>query len=1677
MLYRQQTSGWIGGVGLALWVLALTGCAQELTGPKPALAPGADADQITSPSFACNEQVTQWITLSGEQFSPLVVDSIARDEDISLELPTVTLDRRGTPEGEEGGDPVSVTLTEAATREESRVVWISDKEMRFQISPTLELAPGVYDVTVTNANDEAATQEGAFGILPRPTVAQIEPELTCVAQGMREVVITGDHFLLQAGMMPEVGIGEQSYAPEEVTGCRDLDAVFGGAQLCQTLRVIVPEADLEPGRHVVEVRNIEPAACKSASEEENIALVVVPPPEVEDILPEPLCSEQLDYNEVHVTGQGFIKVGEDQLPTVEIAGQVFTPTAAGGCEPVEGLAQMNAERCDDLTIQIPASGLASALMAGDRFAALTTRVTNPEPVGCTSVEDTTLTIVPPPTTQDVQPNPICTAQAARTVTVSGSYFLEEDGALPSATLDGQQFEATSISDCTDLDTVDAVTVRSCDSLTFELAQGSLSDGVHEITVGNPGTAACSSTQMTRVVAVPPPTLTGVVEDFGCLTGQSAAFIISGEGFIRAPMDALPTVTVGGVTASVSEARGCEAIMDAPGFERCTELAIELADGALVPGQHDVVVTNPGSTDCSSTEVLSLEIFPAPTVTQAQPNFFCDEDSDTTLTVTGQDFFTVNQVLPVVVIDGQEFTPTSATGCMPVDNKTQPLERCTGLEVVIPQSSLTGGALDVLVRNPEPMACTSEMGAGIYVVGPPEVTATVPGQVCSGGAFDGNVTLTGTNFLRVDGVAPTVTVNGQPVMGTLGNCTMVAEANQPTEACTEYALVVPPALREVDLTFRLENPAPADCGFTELVLPLEPTPEVTDVQPDRICDTGGSLTLTGQNFLPGMAVTLAGVMADMVTVSPDGMTATAVFNMPLPEGLYQDLTVTNPSTCSSTYGGEVRVTSGPRVFFVDPPVVYNGISTQVTVFIAGLYGGVVTDVSIRDSAGTVTPLQINFDPNKPNTVQAIVPQGVLPAMVTLDDYDVIVTDDIVCSGEAADILTVTDDLTVAIDEITPPFGWTQESTGVAVTAIDPAPANQVQFSATPRLYLNPVNPQPGDIATEFRSVLFNNALELNGIVDSGLPVGSYDVIVVNPDGSVGLLPAGFDVTQEPPPVVDTISPGSWVTNETAYAIQIDGANFRMPTVEATCLDPNGATDVATVSVTSSTSGTIQATVNTSTLDGLSTCVVRVTNTNDGTYVDYAPITITNPSGNFVDFRAGSTLQVARRGLAASNGAPTRTSRYIYAIGGDDGTLAAANTLTSVEAAQLDRFGAPGAWFTLPLDLPEGRSFAAATRVGDFVYLSGGHSGAEVATTIWRANVLDPLFVPDINNVDLDFDEAEVGIPQGVYYYRVSAVMSPTNAANPGGETLASDPQAVRAPGMGFNITISWDAVPDAVSYRIYRSAMADQPYGNEELLAEVNAPTLTFTDGPSNMITAGVTPLPVGSLGMWHSVGTMTSPRYKHGMTVVRDPANANQRVLVIAGGNNGTQTLNSIERVPITVNGLRDQAVGAAIADVQTLGVAREDIVLLTANPENANRLATEVIYFLGGTLANGMITRQVEVAEILVGGLLGLMSTTANMQRSRAGYAAAVANNNIVTAGGQNGGPSSTADKGEICEAGTCPPPAIDKWSSLSNVNMQDRYQMGFTSFGGFLYMYGGLTTGNTVTDTLDFSPLGGTP
>ena len=93
------------------------------------------------------------------------------------------------------------------------------------------------------------------------------------------------------------------------------------------------------------------------------------------------------------------------------------------------------------------------------------------------------------------------------------------------------------------------------------------------------------------------------------------------------------------------------------------------------------------------------------------------------------------------------------------------------------------------------------------------------------------------------------------------------------------------------------------------------------------------------------------------------------------------------------------------------------------------------------------------------------------------------------------------------------------------------------------------------------------------------------------------------------------------------------------------------------------------------------------------------------------RAGST---ARRALSLVAGRPTSTSRYLYAIGGDNGVTGNAATIgssvyDSVESASVDVFGVMSGWAAQRNALPAPRTEAGAAQIGRFVYLLGGHDG--------------------------------------------------------------------------------------------------------------------------------------------------------------------------------------------------------------------------------------------------------------------------------------------------------------------------------------------------------------------------------
>jgi len=1070
--------------------------------------------------------------------------------------------------------------------------------------------------------------------------------------------------------------------------------------------------------------------------------------------------------------------------------------------------------------------------------------------------------------------------------------------------------------------------------------------------------------------------------------------------------------------------------------------------------------------------LDVEEVPAPVLQDVSPSLFCPEEP--LLEVPGSNLFRVGGALPTLLFGDRELPADSLTGCVPYD-QTFDVQRCTTLRATVP-AGFPADVYDLRVVNPFPVGCVSANSLTVVVAGAPSIESVEPDPICRG-EFDGWLTLRGSGFFFREGIfddEPEVWINGQQVaIADEDDCTRVG-FNLWT--CDTIRFRVPLAMRDDDLEIRIENPPPADCETAVFVLQQHDPPRLDDVQPRKICHLGGSLVLTGAFFEPGMSVRLGLDFADPVVINAAGTVATATWSHELPPGLFR-LTATNASGCATEYANEIRVTEGPFVFFVDPPTVYNGISLQATVFLGNLYGGSITRVILTSPGGVAIPVTHSFDPLRPNRVSVFLPEGLTPGL-----YDVTVEDDVGCPGTTEDLFRVVDRLTVGLGRVDPPFGWQATATAVTLTTKDPLPAGETLFAPTPRVYISLTDAGPADQAAELRGVVFQNPTTLQAVVDQGLPVGSYDLIVVNPDGGVGLLSGRFQVTAQAPPVVDGVSPGSWEMNDAALPVVVTGTGFDAQQVGVECQDRSGVIVTPAVTLVDQTATRLDIRVDTTTIPQLSSCILRVTN-RDTSYGDYSPITVTNPSGKFVDFFAGTNLATARRAPAVFAAVPSRTARFLYALGGDPGDGVAA--FTSGEVAPLDRFGHLEAWRPLPDDLPRGLTLTRAVRLDDFVYLPGGYlggAGGGATNQVLRALVLDPLDTPRISAVDFTFDREIVGLLPGVYYYRVAATFPADHPSNPGGEGLASDPQPVYIPPrltVGLRAVLEWTAQPGAATYKIYRSVEPDKAYGNERLLAELPADgPRTWTD-EGTTVPAGDQPLPVAALGKWHTFAQLQTARYNHGVAAARDPADPTRYHLYAVGGESGAAVLDSYEVVSVDVRGPRDQRLAGPVQQVAgALAIPRTELQAVAISVLNASSIVNgkSYLYALSGLTTNRKTSRAVEAAEVLAGGLLAAFVMRQDVNPFSSGYAAAAANNAMIVAGGQQSQPDNKGSLTTI-DGGRDDPPFLENWSSLASLSMAPRYLMGSTVFGGFFYLVGGLTTGDVAAASTDLSVLGGTP
>ncbi|HEY3449937.1 MAG TPA: IPT/TIG domain-containing protein [Myxococcales bacterium] len=1330
--------------------------------------------------------------------------------------------------------------------------------------------------------------------------------------------------------------------------------------------------------------------------------------------------------------------------------------------------------------------------------------------------------VPRPAISKVAPDILCDAQKDVTVTLTGSGFLDVAGALGVVHFQGKDFGVQSVDSCIEVPGPhSAGVVRTCTTAVFVLPIGSCvpttagaSPQKSVLTLTNPSTAACTSTDSISITVAPPPGVASIVPDLICDAQGDQAMVISGTGFLQMG-STLPVVTVGTQTYNASALLEC-AELEGPFAEgvvkTCAKLQFTIGQGTLPPGKYGdkegpwqgVTVTNPAPADCHSVEVLELTVVPPPTLTAIAPDLVCVAQGDQAMMLTGSDFLQVGAALPIVIVGDKTYNPSAAENCTPLDGTFAEglINVCATLKFTIPAGDLPEGDYAVVVTNPPPANCSSSDLVNLHVAPPPTITGLGQGGICTAQA-DQTITVLGADFLQIGGTLPTVTINGVDYTPTSASgCEAVPGtfSEGSVQTCTGLSIVIPMgALTAGSYPVTVTNPDPAGCSTANATVSLKvvPPPAVTGVAPASICTNGGTLTLTGTDLgtNPTVTLTLAGfddIAATNVSVNAAGTSLTVT----LPPGAEPDTdyTILVNNGCDDTAPHKtVHIVPGPKLFFADPEVVYSGINTRVTLYVTSL-NLPLKSVSITPSAGG-PPIDLTYTVDASGRkVQVIIPADLDAATAGAQplapgEYDLSLADQVDCPATLAKAIRVTDSLTLSLKSVVPPFGWKSSNTDITIyrDTAAVAPADK-PFIAVPRLFMNPANATGTEPAIQLLATSLSNADTLTSVVPKGSVVGTYDLIVVNPDGAVGILYDAFDVTDLPPPVITSSTPAS-IVRATGQTVTVAGTDFRGSTLSIlNCADATGVplatpatvtTTAASLSCTGSAC-TIKGVIDASMLTSDGSCVIQLTN-DDGTWAIYSAIGLTGPSLNLSASRLGKPMLTGRRALVAAAGDATQAARFVYAIGGDSGG-ATPTVFDSVESAPVDVFGNMGDWTAQRYTLGAPRAFAAATQLGRYTYLCGGTDGTAILNSCKRAMILDPLEAPVLTVADLLVKDA--GLDPGYWFYRVSATFSTADKDNPLGETLPADEIVVKVPALQdakkVQIVLSWSApvdstnttLPNISGYRIYRTAAVNGSANSEVLVATVGATTTQWTD--DGTATVGTeTFLPLGSTGTWADLPAMATPREGLGMTWAADPTTPNRfYVYSLSGKSTATTTALSYEILQVDGQANGHQVASAAWAlggKALPTGFGRWQFSAFRGDWRTAKKITdTTVTYvWIGGGLAADGTTPQSAKAfyagKVAAGGDFSTFAEVNGFSNAYAGYGSCAANDQIFIFGGGGAAPDNGA-KSALIGVGNAPgwpadlPPQIGGFNAGISMTVP-RYLLGSAVQSAYIFLVGGQT------------------
>jgi hypothetical protein len=915
--------------------------------------------------------------------------------------------------------------------------------------------------------------------------------------------------------------------------------------------------------------------------------------------------------------------------------------------------------------------------------------------------------------------------------------------------------------------------------------------------------------------------------------------------------------------------------------------------------------------------------------------------------------------------------------------------------------------------------------------------------------------------------------------------------------------------------RLSTRLPICSGFLLIAIGCAsdkaPPPEITSIVPDPICSDGTTFVIKGANFDPNAAVTVDGNPVQNAVVMDAMDIAVTVAANTASEGDHT-VTVTNPDKKSAmgTLTGEAK----PLMFFVDPNVLGASMTARMTVYMSGLTT-TIQSMSVQlhaDATPNASPTVVLTDvaavTGHANQVQATVTAGTLAP----GTYDVSVTDG-VCTATLQSGLTIVGTPDITITSVNPPFGAPGENTAIAVTTAG------YPLTQTPRVFLS-----SGGRATALSAVSWQAATSVTAVVPrNALPAGDYDVIVLDPidakGGHVGVFANAFHLIATPP-VVDTITPQTVIASQPTTLV-VAGSGFETgstPTAWLSeCSAPPGVvsptTPLALPAIAGATPTQLSVTVNAGTMAAGVVCVLRIINgvpadaskpcPAGGTcrpYADFSAIASVNGSGNlgtWIQSSQSSTdvrpLPSARTRLGVVAGHVNAQTRFLFAVGGDDG--AEANAKSEVVSTQLSPLGDMLGWTAQRNAMLKARTGQATIRIGQFVYAIGGFDGTAALAGVERARILDPLDVPAVPEIDLT--PSATGVVAGTWVYRVTAVRAASYASDPGGETLPSDPLNVTLPDLTtmtatplVKVTLSWPAMPSAASYNVYRTGAAGIGVTEVQLLANVPQPTgATVTFDDTGAATTAQTPLPIGALGKWNAVSSLTAPRYGAAAAIARGATTATTQTwfLYVGGGasdaaltQTGLHDTYEWARIDIAVadgsQTVSAFSVGKSGAANASIGGARAFLSAYASDTAVKSDIpvGSTFVYFGSGMdkatalgFKSGMVAGSLTPAS--PSGDLGAMTTTSAAPVGGAG--AATIAGFLFTIGGWNSGLTiQNTNSTTFCPTTGCgsSPPVVTNWNNGGGGTPNlPRTLLGAVVEAPFIYIFGGSTTSAADTAT----------